>query len=267
MRRFVARRPSPAMAVALLALFVALGSGAYAASSLPRDSVGTAQLKEGAVTAAKLHKNAVTSVKVKDHSLLAKDFKAGQLPAGPQGRQGAPGPVTGPAGGDLTGSYPDPTIGAGAVSTSKLGTIPAASVSCSFSRVPGRPGCNSIASGGATSIHFPTYNFDNDKLHSTNSDLLTAPVAGIYRAEGYVGFPAIGTGLRFVGIGTPYSCCFGAEQLGSGSVSGSDPTMLSTSALVQLTAGDSLTLQVAQTSGGTMTLSDAGFSMSWVGLP
>lgn len=43
-------RPSPAMVVALIALFVALSGGAYAAINLPANSVGTKQLKNGAVT-------------------------------------------------------------------------------------------------------------------------------------------------------------------------------------------------------------------------
>ncbi len=69
---------------------------------IPKNSVGTKQLK----------KNAVNSKKVKDHSLLAKDFKKGQLPrgaTGPEGpvgatgSRGAPGTagaagVTGPTG-------------------------------------------------------------------------------------------------------------------------------------------------------------------------
>jgi hypothetical protein len=76
------------MGVALLALFVALGGGAYAAVSAPANSVGTKQIKNGAVTRTKLANNAVTSAKVKDGSLLAQDFKAGQLPAGPPGPQG-----------------------------------------------------------------------------------------------------------------------------------------------------------------------------------
>jgi Collagen triple helix repeat (20 copies) len=65
----------------MLALFVALSGTAYAAT-LPRNSVGTAQLK----------RNAVTSAKVKPRSLLASDFRQGQLPAGPQGPQGPQGP-------------------------------------------------------------------------------------------------------------------------------------------------------------------------------
>src|SRR4051794_30824494 len=46
------RLPSPAMSVALLALFVAMGGAGYAALKLPRNSVGTAQLKANAVTGA-----------------------------------------------------------------------------------------------------------------------------------------------------------------------------------------------------------------------
>jgi hypothetical protein len=74
-------RPSPAMTVALVALFVAMGGTGYAALKLPEDSVGSKQLKA----------DAVKSSKVKDGSLLAGDFKAGQLPTGAAGPQGLPG--------------------------------------------------------------------------------------------------------------------------------------------------------------------------------
>jgi hypothetical protein len=50
----LARRLTYANVVATLALFVALGGGAYAATQLKKNSVGTRQLKDGAVTAAKL---------------------------------------------------------------------------------------------------------------------------------------------------------------------------------------------------------------------
>src|SRR3954451_18898481 len=75
------RRPPHATVVAYLALFVALGGTSYAAIKLPANSVGSRQLKNGAVTGAK----------VKAHSLLANDFRTGQLKAGAQGPAGAPG--------------------------------------------------------------------------------------------------------------------------------------------------------------------------------
>jgi len=76
------RRPSPALIVACIALLVALGGTSFATVlNVPKNSVGAAQLK----------KNAVISSKVKNRSLLAVDFKTGQLPAGPIGPQGANG--------------------------------------------------------------------------------------------------------------------------------------------------------------------------------
>jgi hypothetical protein len=79
LRRIV---PSPAMIVALLALFVATSSGAYAVATLGAHTVGTKQLKRGAVTTAKLRGDAVTSAKVANGSLTAADFQAGQIQAG-----------------------------------------------------------------------------------------------------------------------------------------------------------------------------------------
>jgi hypothetical protein len=82
MARWTRSRLSFANVISLIALFVALGGTGYAAAfKLPRNSVGSAQIK----------KNAVSSSKVKNGSLLATDFKAGQLPAGATGPQGAKG--------------------------------------------------------------------------------------------------------------------------------------------------------------------------------
>lgn len=54
MRRIRFRRPSPAMAVAMVALFVALGGTGYAALKLPPQSVGKKELKRNAVTTTKI---------------------------------------------------------------------------------------------------------------------------------------------------------------------------------------------------------------------
>jgi hypothetical protein len=92
------RFPSPAMVVACIALLIALAGTSYAAIRLPANSVGAKQLKKGAVI----------SAKVRDHSLLALDFKPDQLPRGPQGFKGDPGPFPDgdlPAGKTLRGNW------------------------------------------------------------------------------------------------------------------------------------------------------------------
>ena len=58
------RAPSPAMIVACVALFIAMGGTSYAAVTLAANSVGTKQIKNNAVTAAKIKKGAVTTAKV-----------------------------------------------------------------------------------------------------------------------------------------------------------------------------------------------------------
>jgi hypothetical protein len=87
---------SVALAVALLGA-TPLGHAALALA-LPANSVGTTQ--------------------VRDRSLLAKDFRRGQLP---RGEQGPPGTIDGvTATGDLSGTYPAPEIAPDAVTGAKI---------------------------------------------------------------------------------------------------------------------------------------------------
>jgi hypothetical protein len=65
--------------IALLALFVALGGTTYAATALPRNSVGTTQLKKNAVTNPKIRKNAVNGAKVANNSIRGADVLESSL--------------------------------------------------------------------------------------------------------------------------------------------------------------------------------------------
>jgi hypothetical protein len=76
--------PSPAMAVAFIALVVALGGTSYAALKLPARSVGTKQLKPKAVTRTILANNAVTGPAVAADSVTGSDIlesSLGKVPA------------------------------------------------------------------------------------------------------------------------------------------------------------------------------------------
>ena len=78
-------RPSPAMVVALVALFVALGGSSYAAIALSKNSVRSKHIVNGQVKRADIRSDAINSSKVELFSLRANDFRPGELP------QGAPG--------------------------------------------------------------------------------------------------------------------------------------------------------------------------------
>jgi hypothetical protein len=67
------RIPSPAAILACVALLVSLGGVSYAATVLPKNSVGAAQLRNGAVTAGKVRTDTINSAKVKDGTLTGAD--------------------------------------------------------------------------------------------------------------------------------------------------------------------------------------------------
>jgi hypothetical protein len=91
--------------MATIAVFVALGGASYAAARLPKNSIGTRQVKKGAITLAKLSPGARETLKGLTGAV------------GPQGPLGATGPAgsKGPAGSfeakDVTIEYGPPEEG------------------------------------------------------------------------------------------------------------------------------------------------------------
>jgi len=97
MRGRIRDRLTYANVMATIAVFIALGGGAYALT-LPRNSVGSRQLRPDSVGRTELRQGAVTSsaisnrsVQLRDVSPSARDSLRGAQ--GPPGRQGPPGPT------------------------------------------------------------------------------------------------------------------------------------------------------------------------------
>src|ERR1041385_4723915 len=99
MRNFAHRRRivmvmgslSYANVMATIAVFVALGGTSYAIATLPKNSVGSKQIRRGAVGKTELRRGAIRSKHLHDGSVGLRDLSA-RTKTALQGQAGQPGP-------------------------------------------------------------------------------------------------------------------------------------------------------------------------------
>jgi hypothetical protein len=110
MNRIRAKRPSPSMIVALLALFISLGGVGYAASK-----ISSAQIADNSIRSRDIHNRTVAGKDVKANALGNKQIDNRKLEAANAAALGGAAPTAylkngDPAGGALAGAYPNPVL-------------------------------------------------------------------------------------------------------------------------------------------------------------
>ena len=252
-----------------IAVFIALGGGAYAITSIDRNSVRSRHIAPGQVKRSDLGRSAVNSAKIQDGAVQPNDVNLTALrqriggatgPQGVAGPQGVQGPQ-GPPGADAT-------IGPGSIGPGQLGGIPSARVFVESDTEIGP---------GQETLSF-TEDYDNGGLFDPATPTeVGAPIAGVYDIVAFVWWEAQGAGdpgYRFLEVkrSDGETVLYDVQQ-GRDAADYREDVTQTAAGLVRLAAGDAVHVDIAAYFDPTAALDifgstdpgETALTMHWVG--
>jgi hypothetical protein len=204
--------------IATLALFLALGGGAYAATQLPKNSVGAKQLKKSAVTAAKIKDGAVTGSKIMLSSL-------GTVPNASHADSAT---SAGSAATAANAGHADSATSAGSAATAQTAATASSLAPPEPLHVVGQPGEPGFGPGWANFVSgsLASYYLDREGIvhlqgtvtRGSGTDPTIFVLPARYAPAHAQFFAAVGNGATFAVVG--------AEPTGAVAFAGGDPGVL-----------------------------------------
>jgi hypothetical protein len=168
--------------------------------------------------------------------------------------------ATGTAGGDLSGSYPNPSIGDGAVDAANFAALPGGRMT--------QTSCQTFPDGAIQKVTFDQLEFGQGVTFDNANDTLTVNTAGTYLVTAYAEWAQNGNGDRaliFDSSANANTSGFDARNATPQSTQGQTATQL-----VHLPAGTTVIVSAGQGSGGELSLINLGancasFAVQWLG--
>jgi len=243
-------------------------NGSYPNPTINNGAITSTKLADGAITNTKVADNAITTSKIVDASVTSAKLAAGVIPISL--------PPSGTAGGDLIGSYPNPAINNGAITSTKL-----ADNAITTSKIVDASVTSAKLAAGVIPISLPpngtaggdlTGSFPNPVVNKIQSTAVsnTAPLNGqVLKFNGIQWVPA--TDIVGTGGGSPTGSAGGDLQgnypdpsLASGSVT--TPKIANGAVITPKIADDAVTTnKIADNAITTIKVANGSITMAKLG--